>query len=160
MTKYFIMIFGSLGYFIYLFIMRMCVWHIVPSSVCFELIAPILIAISAGLFLLNKLKGAGIFALIGLTVASRDILSNWAFINQFSNSRHMFQLYLFIILTTFFLFLMGFIAIKAILSPDKIDSFEIIKYKPQGTFSKIIGFVPLFIITIATILWLILSNIK
>jgi hypothetical protein len=158
MTKYILLTLGSFGYFIYkLLISVIYAGHVVPKPEYINLTAPILLSISAGLFITQKTKGAGIFGLLGLAIASKDILSNWLIIDQMMQSKYVIQFFVFVILTTTYLFFLGFISVKAILNADNSDRFEIIKYQPNGTTAKVIGIIPTVIIVIATVSWLTLA---
>ena len=161
MIRYILMTIGSIGYFIYLILInKVSAGQIIPRPEYIKLTAPILIGISAGLFFLSRLRIAGIIALIGLSITSRDILGNWFFIKEFLHSKYIIQYFVFVALTTFLLFLLGFIAVRAILYPNKVDRFEIMNYSPKGLIAKIVGFIPAVIIVLMTFIWIILMNIK
>jgi hypothetical protein len=157
MTKYLLFTLGSFGCFIYLFLTWPVYSDVMPRYEFYTLTSPILISISAGLFITNKTKGASIFGLLGLAIVSKDILSNWFIIGLF-DSRYIVQLLAFVSLTTIYLFLLSFITIKSLLSLDK-DLFEIIKYQPSGSTAKVLSFIPTVIVVIATIVWLITIQI-
>jgi hypothetical protein len=158
MTKYLLLTLGSFGYFIYIFLLTPVYdGQFIPQYYYWT--APILISISAGLFITNKIKGAGVCGLIGLTIASRDILSNWL-ITNIINSKYIVQLLAFASLTTVYLFFLGFITINALLTSDNTDRFEIIKYQPNFTTAKVLSFIPTVIVVIATIVWLTTILIK
>ena len=161
MTKYILLTLGSFGYFIYKLLTSVVYTEkIVPRPEYFYLTAPILLSISAGLFITRKTKGAGIFGLIGLAIASKDILSNWLLIDQIMQTKYVVQFFVFVISTTSYLILLGFISVKALLQVNNNDHFEIIKFQPNGMTAKIIGIIPTFIVVIATIAWLILTQMK
>ena len=161
MTKYILLALASLGYCTYVFMLSfIAIRPIFPRQEYLCLLAVILLSVSAGLFITNNTKGAGICSLIGLTFASRDILGNWFLIGIFANGKYFIQIIVFIVLTTVALFFLGYISIISILNPDNKESFEIIKHKPTAVASKIFSVLPtvIAIILMAICLTMILNR--
>lgn len=155
MIKYTLLTLGSFGFLIYklLVLATYKVGQFTPRSEYYNLIVPILLSISAGLFITKKTKVAGIYGLFGVAIASKDILANWLIIDLVS-SKYLLQYYSLVILTTIYLVVLVFITIKTLLSNENENIFEIISYEPKGTTAQVISFIPTFVVVIATISWI------
>lgn len=158
MMRYFLFILASFGYLSYLFLIgRVDRGQILPFPPYFNLIAPFLLAVSAGLFLKQKTRHAGLFGVIGLTIASSDILSNWLLIESVMGSRFIFQFFIFQSLTTILLLFLGFISIKALIPDDK-NRFEMTPRKLKANSATIIGIIPSAVILILISAWIVIRN--
>lgn len=155
MTKFLLLTLASFGYCAYIFMTSVIpnINPIFPRQQYLNLLAPVLLSISAGLFITNKTKGAGICALVGLTIASKDILYNWLLMDMFPQN-YFIKLLIFLILTTLAIFILSYVSIKSLLNPDNKDFFEIIKYRPAGMTAKILSVLPTIIIITATAIFM------
>lgn len=118
----------------------------------FDFIPPLLLAYAAGLFLIQKTKRAGLVSLIGLSIVSRPVLINWLSIVMCSKE-NMNLLIGLLIVSTLFLFFLGFLSIKAILQPD--NKILELNYYPKRFVGIVLGAIPLIalMIYIAIQLW-------
>lgn len=118
-----------------------------------EWIVPTLLAISAGLFIIGKVRAAGIFGIIGLTIGAIDLLSNWLILPEFIHSRYLIQFFVFMIVYTLFFLLLSFVVIRVRLVSD--NSYSVGTYLQSKTaLTKVLSIMPVVIAAVGSLLWL------
>jgi hypothetical protein len=122
------------------------------SPAYYDLIAPILLAISAGLFITSKSKPAAITGLIGLSIASQDIFSNWFILDLIFQNEKRIMFTIYIILSTIFLFYLAYLLIIPLLNSNNSNEIEIIKFIPSTLIVKVLALIPSIIVFCITII--------
>lgn len=156
MTHYLLFSLGSIGYLWYEYLVATPLVYgaSIPRSEYFSPIAPLLVAIGAGLFLLRRRKTAAILTLVGISIASKDVLGNWFLVDLMWDSRYVLKYFAFLISSTAYLFVLGFIAVKELASLDNSS----VTYLKNRRYVMFLAWVPTALIVIATIWWFCTKN--
>lgn len=158
MTKYFFYSLTSIAYLYYTFATSHGVFRngiVLPNIL--DIIACLLFAIAAGLFLFKKDRLAGITSLISLGMTSRIILENWYFVGRLMSTYNAVILIVFVSLSTLFLLFLFIVSIKSVILNDHKLS-EIPIYYPNERWLKALSILPSLIVIVGTVVvWTFIS---
>lgn len=164
MKKFIILNVGAFTYLIYriLYLIRDAEKYIViPRDQYFNLVCPILLSISAGLFLRNKIKHAAIVGIIGTSIIAKDIFSYWLIVDLIVKTKYVLEFYIFVTLASAFVAVLGTMIIKTFSNPKLDPDFEVTDSQSNDISLRLMTVIPTALVVIATIFaitWIIVNS--
>jgi uncharacterized protein involved in response to NO len=164
MKKFILLNLGAFTYLIYRILYLKSdtnKYTVIPRHEYFSLLCPILLSISAGLFLKNKTKSAAIVGLIGTSIIAKDIFSYWLMVDLILKTKYVLQFYIFVTLSTGFVAVLGTMIIKTFLNSKLDPDFQVTNSRSNDISLRLMAVIPTALVVIATIYaitWIVLNS--